>query len=523
MAGAGFNRSAALIGASAAALVSACSVGPDYLTPDIDVPARFSSDKLASSSAYVPSRKWWRALRDAELNALVERAIINNPILEVALDRVQMARTQEAVILGTSLPVMAGTAGGGRGTGRDISRSRSDSTLVSADSTSGLTQGLSQINYTTGLVAGWELDLFGRYRRALEAAEADTGAAIAARSGTIIAVIADTARAYVGLRGYQMQLSVLRENIAVAKKYVGLTNDQTQRGITNELDLALANRQLATLEAEVEPLKAQIEAQKAVLAVLTGRYPEEIKGELSMMARLPHLPANPGKTIPYELLQQRPDVIEAERNLAGATALVGVATSNLFPRVALTGGWGMQGQGLGIAPVVSSYIWSFGPAVSWSLLDFGTLDNLINIADLHTKALLSEYKATILNAVREVDTSLATYHAQLAKVRMLKEAKTAASQAVSLATERFERGVTDSLNVILAQRELYNIERDYVFAQQSAAEQYVALHKALGGGWEDYQDLPDIPRGDPALIAAFKRGAKPAHLDLAPRTTASTQ
>lgn len=517
-----------MCGSAAAVVLSGiagCAVGPDYLAPDPDVPVKFASDQAAGSKGgtFQTQSRWWRSLKDRTLNALVEQAISNNLMLEVALDRVQIARTQEAVIRGGAMPTVTGSAGGGRGTGSDISRGRTGPAVHAADATSGVTEGLKQINYVYGIDAAWEVDLFGRYRRALEAAEADTGAAMAARNAVLIAIVAETARAYVDLRGLQAQLLVLHENIAVAKKYVDLTNDQTQRGITNELDLALARRQLATLQSDEQPLRAQIEGQKAAIAVLTGRFPEEIAGQLAATASLPRLPADPDKIIPYELLKQRPDVVEAERNLAGATALVGVATANLFPRIVLSYGWGVQGQGLGITPAVSSYIWSSGPAVSWSLLDFGTLDNLVNIADYKSKALFAAYKATVLNAVREVDTALASYRAQLARVRSLKQAKLAASEAVSLATERFQRGLTDSLNVILAQRELYTIERDYVVAQQVAADQYIALHKSLGGGWEDYQALPDLPRADPALIAALKRGATLAHHDEATPTDGSVR
>ena len=165
----------------------------------------------------------------------------------------------------------------------------------------------------------------------------------------------------------------------------------------------------------------------------------------------------------------------------------------------------MQGQGLGVTPASGSFIWSAGPSISWSLLDFGTLDALVNIADLRTREMLANYKQTVLNAVAEVDTSLSSYESQQDRLGNLTTALTASQRAVSLSTERFNRGLTDSLNVIDAERQEFELEDQYVIAQRTAAEQFIALFKALGGGWEDYQSFPPIRRPEPAVVAEFHR------------------
>jgi outer membrane protein TolC len=205
--------------------------------------------------------------------------------------------------------------------------------------------------------------------------------------------------------------------------------------------------------------------------------------------------------LPIEVLRRRPDIAEAERQLASATAFIGVVTADLFPAVAVTASFGNQ-QGLGGIPI--NPIWSVGPAVAAPLLDFGRLDAIVEKADFRTRELLFNYKQTVLNAVREVDTAVDAYAAQQDRLRHLADALTAARRAVSLATERFDRGLIDSLNVIDAQRQEYEIEQQYVAAQGSAAEQLVTLYKSLGSGWEDYQVFPPIRPPLPAIAAAFK-------------------
>jgi len=213
--------------------------------------------------------------------------------------------------------------------------------------------------------------------------------------------------------------------------------------------------------------------------------------------------------LPLDLLRRRPDIREAERQLAGATARIGVATANLFPQLVITGGAGYQFQGLGVTPVQNKFIWSAGVGAIWPLLDFGTLDALVDIADLRTHEQLVYYRQTVQNAVREVDTAISGYAAQQDRVRNLGDALEASQRAVSLATQRYDRGLTDFLNVVDAERQQYDLELQYTGAQMTVAEQYVALYKGLGGGWEEYQSIPPIRQPQPAIVAAFRRLLSP--------------
>ena len=238
-----------------------------------------------------------------------------------------------------------------------------------------------------------------------------------------------------------------------------------------------------------------------MIAVLIGEFPENLGRELTRPGLLPALPGRIRPGLPIDLLRHRPDIAEAERQLASANALIGVATADLFPQVAVTAAAGNQ-QGLGGIPI--NPIWAVGPAVAAPLLDFGRLDAYVEKADFRTREMLFNYKQTVLNAVREVDTAVDAYTAQQDRLRHLADAVAAARRAVALATERFDRGLIDSLNVIDAERQEYAIEEEYVLAQQSAAEQLVTLYKSLGSGWEDYQIFPPIPPPLPAIVAAFR-------------------
>jgi NodT family efflux transporter outer membrane factor (OMF) lipoprotein len=504
------NRNAWLcaLGALSLYALNGCAVGPDYRAPNMKMPQKFAAVQSASGTAQQPSvdaSKWWKSLGDDKLSSLVDRAIKANPQLDIALAHVQEAREQEAVLMGQALPDLGLSGGAARGTGSDLARGRADQSLVSAENT-GTYQHVTQIY---GFVAGWQIDLFGQYRRELEAARYDEQAARAARNNVLIAIVANVVRAYVDMRGLQMQLAVLQQNVAVAKTYVDYVTSRYNLGITNGLDVTLAQRQLSTLQAEVAPLNSQIDVAQYVIAIYCGEFPESMVQELSAPGQIPRVPEKLDTGVPLDLLRRRPDINEAERQLAGATARVGVATANLFPHLAITGSAGYQGQGLGVTPAQKSFIWSAGPAAMLPILDFGTLDAMVNIADYNTHAMLMNYKQTVLGAVEEVDSASSAYAAQQDRLSNLRTALDASQQSVSLATQRFDRGLIDSLNVIDAQRQEFQLEQDYVAAQQVAAEQFIALYRALGGGWEDYQSLPQIRRPLPAVIAALVRSVKP--------------
>jgi NodT family efflux transporter outer membrane factor (OMF) lipoprotein len=494
--------------------LAACAAGPNYRTPQPDEPASFAAKIDAPSTApgqsVAPSQStdadqdlatWWHALNDEELNSLVERAVKSNLDLEIALDHLQQARTYEAVVLGHALPEVDASAAAGRGTGSDLTKGRADAALRSADTGAGL----QQINAIGGFDAVWELDIFGKFRREFEAARAETQAARAARYDVLTTVVANVVHAYIDLRGYQVRAGILRKASDVLRESLRIVNIRYERGITNELDVALATRELASMEAQIAPMEAEADAAQYALAVLVGEYPEKMIEELSKPDLIPSMPPAAATGVPLDLLKRRPDIQQAERELAASTARIGVATANLFPQVALVGSIGAQAQGWGTLPAVGKHIWSFGPGAVWPLLDFGALDAQVSIARLAARASMVNYRRTILDAVQQVDSSLDAYEAQESRMEKLSTALMAGDRAVDLATQRYNRGLTDFLNVVDAQRQFYDLQEQYAAAQVAQGERFVQLYKSLGGGWQNYQAVPSIRRPQPAIIAAFRR------------------
>ncbi len=508
------NSTVYLTVAALMAMLSACAVGPDYRAPRPAVPDAFNaapalvpaSAKNASpeaaakgAGAAIDAAAWWRSFGDPELDSLVERAIRSNPDIEIALYRLQEARTQEAVVMGRAMPEAGASAAQGYGTGSDVTRGRVAPPLTAASDSSGLRH----IEQVMGFDAGWEIDVFGRYRREIAASRYDTQAAAEVRNAVLVTVVADVVRAYLDMRGLQMELAAAGRGVDTARQTLDFVRARYEGGFTNALDLTLAQRELATLRARLAPLAARVSAAHYTIAVLLGQYPETLVKELESPRVIPPISPQVQAGLPLHLLQRRSDIREAERRLAAATARIGVATAELFPHLALTGAAG--GQYPGLASPGGGHIWSAGPSAFWSFLDFGTLDALVDIADLRTREQLVVYRATVINAVREVDTAISAYTAQRDRLDNLGDALVASQQAEGYASERYKRGLTDFLNVLDAQRQEYDLEDQYAAAQTATADAFVALYKALGGGWENYQSIPPIRRPQPAIVAAFTR------------------
>ncbi len=456
------------------------------------------------------------------------------------------------------LPTVGGNAAIATGTGINLMQGRVPPVLIAGANF----RGLKSISRLAGFDAGWELDLFGKYERALEAAHDDAQAQMELRNAMLITVIADVARNYYAVRGLQTQLEIARKHVATAQKTVDLLETRSDRGTrsdsetrsdrgtrsdsgtrshrgtrsdsetrpdsgtrsdsgatsdrgtrsdsgrSNELDLTLAKRQLSSREARLPELAALISAAESRLAVLLGTYSADIAGAIPRHAKMPTLPERLRPGVAVDLLRRRPDIRAAERQLAAATARIGVATASLFPSVVLTAGFGAQGgTRLPTAPEppIHNPIWSFGPGAYWPLLDFGRLDALINIEEMRSYEALVRYKKTIIAAVEEVDQAIKQYRLDRQRLKALGEAAKESHRAVELATERYKRGATDFLNVLDAQRQDFALAEDKARAGQVVTEAYVAFYKALGGGWELYDELPPIPAPQPAVIATVRR------------------
>jgi NodT family efflux transporter outer membrane factor (OMF) lipoprotein len=449
-------------------------------------------------------------MADPQLNSLVHRAIQSNFDLQIAATRLQEARSTEVAVTGGVVPGVGSltgadvSVGAGRGSGTNTTRGRVVAPLNAASNTTGF----KEITQVMGFDTGWEIDLFGRFRRMIEASRADVQAESEARNAVLVTVIADVVRNYVSVRSFQYRLDVARQNVAAQRKTYDLVQARVQGLISNEFELALADRQLSASLARVAPLEAQLAAAKRRVAVLVGLYPDQLKNELDRPVSLPATPPQVAPGMPVDLVRRRPDIRRAERDIAAATARIGVATADLFPRLSITAGAGVEGQGLGRHPEQARYIYSAGPSLYWPFLDFGRLDAVIQAQDFRTREALLTYQRTVITAVQEVDDSLNNYTADEDSLTQLGRAVSASQRADVLARQRYENGATDLLNVLDAERQLFDLQDQYAVAQESVIRDFISLYKSLGGGWEGYEAPAPPPPPKPALFATFETDAQ---------------
>src|SRR5580698_5866648 len=488
-----------------AGALAGCSLGPEYFTPDAALPVNFvtapTGERLPSGGASPELWQWWRTLHDHQLNELIELAIQNNLDLKIALDRLQQARLQLVVLGAQQLPQLNASAGGGAGTGTDETKGRAAQALRDGDNSTNL----KKISGIGGLDAEWEIDFFGKIASRIESQVYTAEALKEARDWVYVVIAADVARLYFDLRARQERLAILNRDIEAARKVLDLAQTRLDRGLTNELDVTLAKRQVATLEADVEPLKALIAANGYAIAVLAGEYPETLARELRRPGAIPRLPARAPAGLPVDLLRRRPDIREAERFMAAAVADIGARTADLFPSLVITAAAGAQGGPRSGSAIPITWIGSVGPSINAPILDFGALDASIEIADYKAHELATAYKQTILVAVQQVDEANAAYRGFRQSLRSLDTAIDAARQATKVATERYDRGLTDFLNVLDAERQQFALEQQRAEVIRLAGDSFVALYKALGGGWPPNEIIPPIRHPDAAAIAAVKR------------------
>ncbi len=499
------SRPTLVAAAVTTALVTGCSVGPDYHHPSVDVPTHYgelptSRPTTSATAATVDLARWWEALNDPALNALLRKAAASNLDLQVAVARLQQARTAEAVFAGAALPSLDFSGVAGVGTGTSQTRGGlADGPLNAAT----YSTGLRQVTHALGVDTFFEADVFGNLRRAGEAVTADAIAAGEFRNQVLVTLLADVTRQYANVRTFQFRLDIANRMVAALERSADLAHERFTRGIVNELDAALADRELASAQATVDPLRAQLLASERAIAVLLGEEPETEIAELARAAPLPTPPATLDAGLPGDLLRRRPDVRQAEAQLMAANARLGVATANLYPRILLSAAAGEEGQGLGRTPVDWRFIWTVGPTVQYPLLDFGTADARRQQADQATVEQLASYRGTILAAVQQVDDALTGYDADRGRSAALGRAVAAAQRSFDLATQRYDRGIIDYLNVIDSQRQLFALQDQYAQSQRAAVSDFVGVCQNLGGGWQGFPPPPPLRRPLPAVLATL--------------------
>ncbi|MEW5908441.1 MAG: efflux transporter outer membrane subunit [Thermodesulfobacteriota bacterium] len=453
--------------------IGGCTVGPQYTPPRLDIPNRYhqiSDQQPETDPLSAALKEWWVLFKDKKLDSLIEEAISANKDLRIAETRIREARARLRIAAAERYPSLDAAG--------DYRQSRISEEIESPRG--GETQSLFQ----AGFDAIWEIDLFGGNRRSVEAAEADMGVVLEARRDVLVTLLAEVARNYIELRGTQQRIVIARENIQTQRRTVELILGRIKAGIDNQLRLAQAKAQLASLEAQLPVLERKAAQTIYRLDVLTGRPPGNLYPLLNSMEPIPGAFFKFPIGIPSDLLRRRPDIRKAEQELAAATARIGIATADLFPKFSLIGGFGHQAFDFSDLADSGSRFWSIGPSIRWPVFNSGRIRANIEVQNSKQEAALVQYEKSVITALEEVENALAALTNEQKSRASLSESVLSNKKAVDISGELYRRGMTGFLDVLIGQRTLYLAQDALVQNEQSIATSMVALFKALGGGWQ---------------------------------------
>jgi multidrug efflux system outer membrane protein len=339
--------------------------------------------------------------------------------------------------------------------------------------------------YNASFDAAWELDIFGGTRRTVEAANAEIGAAVYDRRDVLVSLLAEVARNYIVARGYQQRLAITRQNIRVQQEILNLTSNRFENGLSSDLDVQQATALLTATGAEVPSLETGFDQSVHHLAVLLGRPPGVLMNEMSVEKPIPPAPPLVPVGLPSDLLQRRPDVQRSERELAAATARIGEARADLFPKFSLTGIAGLESISAGNWFDYASRYWSAGPTVQWEIFEAGSIRANIRVQNARQEQALDSYQQTVLVALEDTENALTAYAREQTRRESLSQSEQANEQALELSTQLYNNGLADFLGVLDSERALYAAQDALVQSDQAISLNLVQLYKALGGGWQE--------------------------------------
>jgi multidrug efflux system outer membrane protein len=469
-----------LITLLAALSLTACAAGPNYIRPDTPLPKEFAGASATTFNAAedVPSR-FWTVFDDEVLSGLIEEALTANHDLRIAASRFNEARALRREAAFDFGPVITANGSALR-------------TRFSDVETNNIASGEGAVDvYDARFDAAWELDFFGRVRRGYEARRAELEGTVASLEDTLVSVTSEVARNYFELRGLQSRYDVARRNAQVQKSSLELTQARREAGSGTDLDVARAQSQLSTTLATLPDLESAIVRTKYRIAVLLGRAPGDLDARLAAKP-LPAMPAFTPVGDPTEWMRRRPDVRVAERDLAAATARIGIAVGDLFPKVSLVGNFGWTALDFDRLGEADAESYRFGPSISWAIFDLGHVQARIAAAQARADGSLARYEQTVLRALEDTEGALTTYSKALEREASLQEAAEASGVAAGLASVRYEEGVSDFLLVLDAERTQLEAEDRLAQSRAASATALVAVYKALGAGWQDVES-PYLP------------------------------
>lgn len=446
-------------------------VGPEYCRPVAPVARDWiDSNDVRVKSETSANSYWWGVFNDPTLDTLILNAYEQNLDLQTAGFRVMEARAQRAIATGNLLPQSqeAFTDYGRTKTAQRIGRPAS-----------GKYFGV----WEAGFNLAWELDFWGRFRRALESADADLDASIENYDALLVTLFGDIGVTYVEIRALQKRLEFARMNLEAQRGALQIAEARFSEGRTTKLDVFQARNNLAQTESSIPALEIALRQSSNRLCILCGIPPRDLKQELGT-GPIPLPPANVAVGMPADLLCRRPDVRQAERELAAQSAKIGVATAELYPHIAITGTIGLESNDFADLFHSGAFAGSIGPSLRWNLLNYGRLLSNIRVQDARFQQLVTEYQSTVLRANREVEDALAAFLLSHQRVAALTESVEAAQNAVEIALTQYREGKSDFNRVFTLQSALANEQDQLAQASGEVAQSLIEIYRALGGGWQ---------------------------------------
>jgi NodT family efflux transporter outer membrane factor (OMF) lipoprotein len=466
-----------------------CTIGPNYQSPEVKEEARRS----APDGGSVPSRTvegavdvvWWKSFRDFELSSLVERLAAQNLDLKTAAERVVQSVAQRQVAASQGLPHVEGQSS------TTYNRQSPNGTLSLLTPAPGapLEYGL----FHDGLTSSWQLDLFGRVRRAVEAADANALAAVEYRHGVALTAITELAQSYMLLRGTQDRFRIAKRNLHLAEENVELVNTRFRNGVATTLDMAQARAQQATIAATLPPLRTKEAELINALGLLLGEAPRALEDELRRPKMIPRVPSRVPVGLPGTIVRRRPDVREAEARLHEATAQTGVAVANFYPDVTLNGAASVESLHLSNLFSPTSAAFAVGPSISMPIFEGGQLRGALALSESRQREAAISFQKTVLRAWKEIDDALTAYREAQRRRIDIARSVTENQSALRAARQRYSEGATNFLDVTATQTQLLQSENDLADSDTEIATDLVNLYRVLGGGWE----LADVADSSP--------------------------
>lgn len=474
-------------GLALATLLAGCAVGPDYQKPDANTPSSFAeADVKPPLSRPIPGAaelsRWWSQFHDAELDSLVERSLAANLDLKTAASRLRQAREQVVIAGAAEWPQVNAT-----GSAAHLHSNSNIAAKLAPSGNGGTSQnrGTDIKLYSAGFDATWELDIFGGTRRQIEAAEANSEAALWQLRDGQVSLTAEIASTYFALRAAQARLAVLTNEAARQNDTLSLVSSRNKAGFVTQYDVDQQNVLLATTNAQIAPVAADVALAKHALAVLMAEPPAALFAELDRTAVVPGVPTEIPTGLPSDLLRRRPDVRAAERRLAAATAGIGVAVADLYPKFNLIGALSFSGNHL--SNLISNGNLSeigYG-SITWPIFHAGQIHANIRSKEEDRNQAYFAYQKAVLGAIKDVEDALARYRTDQQRLIALERAAASGRSSVEISLQQYRVGLTTYLNVLSAETSYLSVADQLEESRQALAIDLVSLYKALGGGWSD--------------------------------------